>query len=96
VVNLPREERPWEAITWLAEIYLTSWEAIHDIGRQEGPLIREVTPTAVLYFLLHLSSIMRSKKHPRNEATLVISTGICRSREQIQISNDRRLKAGLK
>lgn len=34
VVNLPREGRPWGAITWLAEIYLTSRETIYDIGRQ--------------------------------------------------------------
>lgn len=34
VVNLPRERRPWGAITWLAEVYLTSRETIYDIGRQ--------------------------------------------------------------
>ena len=34
VVNLPGEQRPWGAITWLAEIYLTSRETIYDIGRQ--------------------------------------------------------------
>jgi hypothetical protein len=34
VVNLPREGRPWGAITWLAEIYLTSRETIYEIGRQ--------------------------------------------------------------
>ncbi len=34
VANLPRERRPWGAITWLAEVYLTSRETIYDIGRQ--------------------------------------------------------------
>lgn len=34
VVNLPHERRPWGAITWLAEVYLTSRETIYDIGRQ--------------------------------------------------------------
>ena len=34
VVNLPCERRPWGAITWLAEVYLTSRETIYDIGRQ--------------------------------------------------------------
>ena len=34
VVNLPRERRPWGAISWLAEVYLTSRETVYDIGRQ--------------------------------------------------------------
>lgn len=34
VVNLPRGQRPWGSITWLAEVYLTSRETIYSIGRQ--------------------------------------------------------------
>ncbi len=34
VVNLPREQRPWGSITWLAEVYVTSRETVYGIGRQ--------------------------------------------------------------
>lgn len=34
IVNLPRERRPWGAITWLAEVYLTSRQTIYAIGWQ--------------------------------------------------------------
>ena len=34
VVNLGGQRRPWGAISWLAEVYLTSRETIYDIGRQ--------------------------------------------------------------
>ena len=34
VVNLPRDQRPWGAITWLADVYHTSRETLYTIGRQ--------------------------------------------------------------
>jgi hypothetical protein len=36
VVNLPREGRPWGAITWLAEVYLTGRETIYEIGHSRS------------------------------------------------------------
>lgn len=56
IANLPRERRPWGAITWLAEVYLTSRETIYGIGRQarqamlgsghveSGPVVIELLP----------------------------------------------------
>ena len=32
VVNLPREQRPWGIITWLADVYQTSRETLYTIG----------------------------------------------------------------
>ena len=32
VVNLPREQRPWGIITWLADVYHTSRETLYTIG----------------------------------------------------------------
>jgi hypothetical protein len=34
VVNLPREVRPWGAISWLADVYQTSRETLYTIGQQ--------------------------------------------------------------
>ena len=34
VVNVPREQRPWGSITWLADVYATSRETIYTIGRR--------------------------------------------------------------
>jgi hypothetical protein len=34
VMNLPREQRPWGAITWLAEVYNTSRQTLYTIGAQ--------------------------------------------------------------
>ena len=34
VMNLPREQRPWGAITWLAEVYDTSRQTLYTIGAQ--------------------------------------------------------------
>jgi hypothetical protein len=34
VINLPHEQRPWGAITWLAEVYQTSRETLYTIGKQ--------------------------------------------------------------
>jgi hypothetical protein len=34
VVNLPRGQRPWGAITWLADVYQTSRQTLYTIGAQ--------------------------------------------------------------
>jgi hypothetical protein len=53
VVNLPGERRPWGAITWLAEVYLTSRETIYDIGRQTSQaLLGSGEPEPVVIELL--------------------------------------------
>ena len=40
VANIPRQQRPWGSITWLADVYGTSRETLYTIGRQarDGPL----------------------------------------------------------
>ena len=34
VVNIPRPQRPWGIISWLADVYCTSRETVYTIGEQ--------------------------------------------------------------
>lgn len=59
VMNLPRERRPWGAITWLAEVYNTSRQTLYTIGAQvceallfpnQGTKLPESQPALLLPF----------------------------------------------
>jgi hypothetical protein len=39
IVNLPREQRPWGIITWLADVYHTSRETLYTIGGRVGEVL---------------------------------------------------------
>ena len=56
VVNLPREQRPWGIITWLADVYHTSRETLYTIGGR------------VYEVLLHPEQMTR---HPESQAVSV-------------------------
>jgi hypothetical protein len=49
VVNIPREQRPWGVITWLAEVYKLSRVSVYKLGQRVverlGPAANKVLPT---------------------------------------------------